>query len=422
MKKNVKSILPALIAAGVMLLAACADSAVQNTQAQKLSASYAAQEKALTFGKPRRNDYTPLNYAEQKAVWFSYIDVSAMLTGKTEAQFTAAVGDAFDKTCALGCNTVYVHVRAFGDAYYASDLFPWTKSAAGTIGEDPGFDPLSIMIAQAHDRGLSFHAWINPMRCETEANLAKVSETYTLGAWYNDAQKNGTYLVKPAGDNHLWLNPAYPEVRTLIAAGAAEIVSCYDVDGLNIDDYFYPTTDASFDKAAFVQTGGQSLTEFRLSNTSLMVQSLYNAVKSANPKALFGISPQGNVANNYSSLYADVKLWCAQPGYADYITPQVYYGYNTSAAPYADVIAQWNTMVENSGVKLVIGLAVYKLGEESEFSDTVGIIGDQIADAKTLENYGGVALYNYLNLFAPTDENAQRVKEELPLISAALGG
>ena len=132
----------------------------------------------------------------------------------------------------------------------------------------------------------------------------------------------------------IYLNPAYDEVTELIAAGAAEIVSNYDVDGLHIDDYFYPTTDASFDSAAYSASGYSSLSDFRFANCDRMVKELYSAVHSANSTAKFSVSTQGRIENNYNQLYADVRKLCTTPGYVDIMIPQIYYGFENSAAPY----------------------------------------------------------------------------------------
>lgn len=394
------------LCASVALLAGCAQGRVG---ADRLEPAVTEKTQRLSLtSRTVRNDYTPLNFAQQKAMWFAYFEISEMLENQSAAQFTDKIGAAFDNAKSLGCNTVYVHVRAFGDAYYNSELFALTKNMDPTAG----YDPLEIMVAAAHERGLSIHAWINPMRCETESVIAATDENNLIRQWYDNPDTNGTYLVKIEGDEHLWLNPAYSEVRELIAAGAAEIISRYKVDGLNIDDYFYPTADEDFDEAAFAVSGMEALSEFRQSNTTLMVKALYDAVKSANPKALFGISPQGNIPNNYGSLAADVRLWASEAGYADYMAPQVYYGFQNSAAPFTQTVAQWEELVKDSGVGLVIGLAAYKVSSEEEFIKTDGILAKMIAATQEQAPGCGVALYNYSSLFAPESEFADRVESE----------
>lgn len=367
------------------------------------------------------NHYTPLNFKEQNAVWISYIDLQPMILGKSKTEFKENISKAYKEIKDLGCNTVYVHVRSFGDAYYSSEFYPYSKGITGEIGVVPGFDPLEIMIQEAHSSDLSFHAWINPMRCETEENMEKISDSYDLKQWYSDSKKYDEYLVKVDSDNHYWLNPGVDAVRKLIADGAAEIVKNYDVDGIHIDDYFYPTTDTYFDAGIYVENGvKESLSEWRKNNVSKMVKSIYSSIKEQNPDVLFGVSPQGNMENNYEFMYADVKKWCSEEGYLDYIVPQIYFGFENSAKPFTRTTEEWSNIVTCDNVSLVIGLGVYKIGQEDEFLQTTGIIGDQINISQNIKNCGGIALYNYINLFEPDDQLAERTVAELTCIKKAI--
>ncbi|MGN1134266.1 MAG: glycoside hydrolase family 10 protein [Oscillospiraceae bacterium] len=367
------------------------------------------------------NEYTPINYDEQKAVWISYIDLQPMILEKTAEEFGENISEAFEKIKDLGCNTVYCHVRSFGDAYYKSKLFPYSKEITGKIGGDPGYDPLEIMIEKAHASDLSIHAWINPMRCETEENIKAMDNSYDIKKWYSDKVKYADYIVKSESDNHYWLNPGVPEIRDLIADGVKEIVENYNVDGIHIDDYFYPTTDASFDAQYYVESKAtENLDQWRTNNISKMVKAIYDSTKSKDERVLFGVSPQGNMENNYNFMYADIKKWCSEKGYLDYIVPQIYFGFDNSVKPFKQTAEEWSKAVTDKSVKLVIGLGIYKIGEEEEFMNTRGIIGKQIENAKKLDNYGGVALYNYINLFEPSEELAERTDAELKYIKKEL--
>ena len=179
-------------------------------------------------------------------MWFTAMDYAEILTGKSEAEFRAAVQERFQQVQALGVQTVFLQVRAFADAYYTSTYYmPGLSMSA-----DCSFDPLQIMLTEAHQSGLSVHAWVNPLRCQTDAQMEQMPEQYPISQWYADETKRGTWLVK-SGDRW-WLNPAYPEVRQLIADGVSELVTQYEIDGVQIDDYFYPTTDsACFRRVAF---------------------------------------------------------------------------------------------------------------------------------------------------------------------------
>lgn len=362
--------------------------------------------------------YTALNYSEVKGVWISYIELAELLTGQTRESFRNNIGEVFDNCVELGINTVYVHVRSHGDAYYRSELFPWSKYVTGTFGADPGFDPLDLMLTEAHSRGLSFHAWINPLRTCSTAQMSSYG-SYPVYSFATGTGTAGKYAVEVGGT--YYLNPAYDEVTQLIAAGAAEIVSSYDVDGLHIDDYFYPTTEAYFDSSAYSDSGCGSLSEFRLRNCDRMVSEIYAAVKSANPTALFSVSVQGSISNNYDQMYADVRKWCTQSGFLDVIIPQIYYGFENSAAPYQATLDEWDSLASAGGIPLVTGLSVSKVGCEdrwagsgkNEWINYHDIISRQTAAAKKCGSYGGIALYSYRSIFQPEAAVSAAVSEEI---------
>lgn len=371
-------------------------------------------------GSYNQNSYKAMNYKEQKGFWITYLEYGSILKNKSKSSFTKSIGQYFDNISSLGFNTVYVQVRAFGDAYYDSALYPSGEQFTGTIGTSSSFDALQVMIDCAHERGLSLHAWVNPMRLMYPSQIKSIDSSYPIKKWYDDRSLNGKYIVESGG--RLYLNPAYEDVTDLIASGIAEIVSGYDVDGIQIDDYFYPTTASSFDSAAYSASGTSlSLSKWRTDNVNRMVRKLYDTVHRSNSSAYFGISPQGSVDNNYNELYADVRKWCSESGYCDYILPQVYFGFN-SVLPYADVASQWNNMVSGSGVKLVIGLAAYKIGAADSYAGSAGknewisnsdIISRQMEYAKSLTNYGGVALYRYDSLFNPASDVSAQVSKEM---------
>lgn len=355
--------------------------------------------------------YEALNYKEQKAVWISYIELADFLTDKNEESFKTKFTKAIDNVKESGFNTVYVHVRAFSDAYYNSAYYPKAFILSGT-----DFDPLKIMTEIAHDKKISFHAWINPFRCMSEDNMQSVSSKYKIKEWYS----KGGNIIKTADDSSLyWLNPSYDEVFDLICSGVEEIIENYEVDGIHFDDYFFPTPDESFDSKEFKSSGEKDLSEYRISRINKMVSEVYSTIKNKNESVLFGLSPQGNIDNDYHSQFADVRKWCKEEGYCDYIVPQVYYGYE-STCPYAETIKKWNEMCSSKTVSLVIGLGEYKIISEEEFISTKGIIANMINDAKELENYSGIAIYNYKNLFDADEENAERVMAEKELIEESI--
>lgn len=369
------------------------------------------------------NVYSALNYSEVRGIWISYIELAELLRGKTAEQFKANIGQAFDNCAALGLNTVYIHARSHGDAYYQSSLFPQSKYVTGTYGKSADFDPLEIMVEQAHARGLSIHAWINPLRCCALSEISGAQGT-RIYEWANNSATAGKYIVNVNGT--YYLNPAYTEVIDTIAAGAAEIVANYDVDGVHIDDYFYPTTNADFDSAAFAQSGYDTLSAFRFANCDKLVSGLYSAVKAANSTALFGVSCQGSLENNYNLMYADVKKWIANDGYLDYIMPQIYYGFDNSSQPYEKCTSEWNELSTAGGKPLIVGLSVSKIGAEDEWAgagkyewiNDKKILSRQFAFAAEMQAYGGACLYSYKSVFWADSAVESQVVEEINALKA----
>ena len=371
------------------------------------------------------------NYSEMKGMYFSQFDLTTMLRGKTEKEFSQTVMEAFANCASIGVNTVVVQLRPYSDAFYPSNYFPWSNYVTGTLSKNPGYDPLEIMIEQAEKYDLSFHAWINPMRSLTDAQIQKVSDKYPIKQWYNDQSLYENYIFLHT-DGRWYLNPAIPEVVQLICDGVAEIVNNYDVDAIHIDDYFYPSgMEASSDRVSYndyISDGGNlSLADWRRDNTSYMVKKIYETVKYCNPNVLFGVSPAGNMSNNYDKYYADVERWVKNPGYLDYLAPQIYFPYDSTYSAnssFTKALNQFNQMEKDDSVSMVIALASYKLGgqdsglsatEKPLWQQATDISVRQITDARKINNYGGIIFYRYDSLFNPA--NKDHVQEEVYNIS-----
>ena len=409
-----------------MLIGSGCESSINKTDNKPVSSEFIIKNSVVPemdkpFGKFKNVEATAdktsqtINYKDIRAVWISYIDLAPMLTGKSEREFTQAFQTACRNVSELGCNTLYIHVRPFGDAVYTSKIFPFSRYITGFAGRQGSFDPLEIMVNIAHSFKLSVHAWINPLRLETQDSFDEYDDKYLIKQWFESS--NG-YVCPVSGDKHLWLDPGYSEVRKLIADGAAEIAANYAVDGIHYDDYFYPTTDESFDRSCYYSAKtDKPLTQWRLENISLMVKQIYDAVKAVKSDVQVGVSPQGNIENNYIYLYADVKRWAGEPGFIDYICPQIYFGYNNAVKPFLKTMKDWQEIVACDKVTLTVGLAVYKtIGTDEEFVSGEGIIARQIADVVSSDSCKGFSLYSYNSLFSD-DPRANRelysIKEQI---------
>lgn len=359
---------------------------------------------------------------EVRAVWISYLDLSPMIKGKTRSTFRSNIGAAFDNVADLGLNTVIVQVRPFGDALYRSSYFPWSYliSNSNIEGKDPGYDPLEIMVSEAHSRGLKFEAWLNPYRIRSKGSKVDLASNNIASEWLED---ESDYVIEYGGG--IYYNPARKEVQDLIVNGVKEIVADYDVDGIHFDDYFYPAPDKSFDEDAYAEYksggGNLSLASWRRSNVDTLVKRVYSTIKSTNKSCKFGISPQGNRSNNYNLQYIDVEKWTSNAGYIDYICPQIYWGYNNSSAPYQDVLEDWESLINTSRVKLYVGLAAYKIGgSEKDFINSTNIMKRQVLSAREQDHYKGFALYRYDSLFNPDSSLKSQINREVNNLKSIL--
>ena len=270
--------------------------------------------------EPSADPNPALPAGEWRAVWVSYLEWAAM-DFSTEDAFRTGVVQLLDNCTGLGLNAVLAQVRPFGDALYRSTLFPWSHLCTGVQGQDPGFDPLDVLLQEAHTRGISVEAWVNPYRLRSSAamppNLADGNLANTHPEWVCTV------------DEGLYLNPAEPAAADYVVQGVAELVQNYAVDGIHFDDYFYPTTDESIDAAQFEASGAGDLAAWRRENVTALVRAVHDTVKAVDPTLRFGISPQGNPDNDENQQYSDVTGWLASGGgdaVVDYLCPQVYWG------------------------------------------------------------------------------------------------
>ena len=348
-----------------------------------------------------------------RAVWLSYFELPKT-EGLDEAGFRALAESMMKNIADAGLNTVFLHVRAFSDAIYPSTLFPWSNYILGT-GEAPAYDPLTVLLNAAHKYKLSCHAWFNPFRAANDPNPAAMAPTNPARVWLEDEDKrNDSYVYRYSGG--IYLNPAAQPAQRLILEGVREIVAKYPVDGIHIDDYFYPVTTADIDRVQYETYCEKAenplpLAQWRRDTVSAFVFSMNKAAKSKNPNMLFSVSPAGNVSANYNELYADVALWASKPGYADLLIPQLYFGYEHDTLPFDKALAQWTALTEQSRIPLVIGLAAYKVGKTDKYAGSgsnewiaqEGVLPRQTKQVLTTPQASGFALFSYSSLFAKNE-------------------
>lgn len=260
-----------------------------------------------------------------------------------------------DRAVLLRLNAVILQVRPAADALYASDLEPWSPYLTGTMGRapEPYYDPLAFAVAEAHRRGLQLHAWFNPFRARHPSYSGPVPATHI--------SRQRPELVRRYG-NQRWLDPGEPEARAHALAVMLDVVRRYDVDGVHIDDYFYPypiqdSTGREIpfpDSASWARAQQEGVTrsrdDWRRRNVDLFVEALYAEVRRLRPDVLVGISPFGiwrpghpeqiRGFDAYARLYADARTWLQQ-GWLDYLSPQLYWPIDQHAQSFPALLDWW---------------------------------------------------------------------------------
>ncbi|MCQ4865653.1 family 10 glycosylhydrolase [Pseudoflavonifractor phocaeensis] len=319
------------------------------------------------------------------------------------AALKAQADDILENSAEMGMNAVILQVRPSCDALYPSELFPWSSYLTGDQNTAPagGFDPMAYWVEKAHALGLELHAWVNPFRV-TKGGQAE----YDGLADSNPARQHPEWVVRHTENNveNFYLNPGIPEVRELVIQGAEELVRNYDIDGIHLDDYFYPGKTFA-DEAAYAQYGGgfSNLGDWRRSNVNLLIQELDQRLHAIDPELSFGVSPSGvwadkshqsagsTTTGNYESYYAayaDSRKW-VQEGWVDYICPQIYWPIGHAKLDYETIARWWTDTVEGTGVKLYIGMADYQADKDDPEDPWYGL--DAIKAQLKLNRELGVA-------------------------------
>ncbi|OUJ71993.1 glycoside hydrolase family 10 protein [Hymenobacter crusticola] len=277
-----------------------------------------------------------------------------------------------------GINAVFVQVRPSSDAFYQSEMEPWSKWLTGQQGKAPSpyYDPLLFLVEEAHLRGMEFHAWFNPYRASTDTATRKLAPNHPF-------RKHPEWFLRYSGK--LLYNPGLPAVREYITQVILDVVRRYDIDGVHFDDYFYPYPEVGqviHDELAFAEYNpdGLKLSDWRRQNVNILVRDLHAAIQQNKRWVKFGISPFGVWMNQnenpegsatkafqgYTGLYADAREWMRQ-GWVDYILPQLYWSTNFRAAAYPVLVDWWAR--NHFGRHLYIGHGAYRM-QESTRSDT----------------------------------------------------
>ena len=354
---------------------------------------------------------------EFRGAWIAtYTNIDWPNRTQTPAQQRAALITILDHHKATGLTALFIQMRSQCDAMYASGIEPWSADLTGTQGKipDPFWDPMQFAIDECHKRGIEFHAWLNPYRAAGNSNnipsFAANHVTKTHPEWL---LSQGTLRI---------LDPGIPEVRNYVTRVITDIVHRYDVDGIHFDDYFYPPSagagvtpfndDSSF---AADSRGFTVRADWRRDNVNLLIERVYDSIKTIKPWVKFGVSPSGIYRNStnpaigsatsglehYTTLYADTRKWI-QMGWLDYLCPQVYWYIGQPGANYGLVVPWWNN--NSFGRHIYIGLAGYKVNDPAQGTNWANpsMIPNEVRMNRSLPNIYGEAVYNTNSLRSST--------------------
>ena len=301
-----------------------------------------------------------------------------------------------------GINALLFQIRPESDAFYRSEIEPWSRFLTGEQGRAPenGWDPMAALIEKCHSRNIEFHAWINPYRaqCNTAVALDSSHIYYRHPEWFVEYGRQ------------LLFDPGMPGSRAFIGRVVDDIVARYDIDAIHMDDYFYPYP---IDGVPFPDTTSYALygnvlplDEWRRSNVDTLIAQLSRDIKRRKPWVRFGISPFGIYRNNttspdgsatcglqnYDDLYADVLLW-ARNGLIDYLIPQLYWEVGHKAACYEELVRWWNRSVPGS-CHLYIGQDVCRSLDAPGVSPLRSQLGYKMVLSRYLGRISGVCFWS----------------------------
>lgn len=346
---------------------------------------------------------------ETRAIFVSYIELNKYIKGNDYEISKRNIRKIIKNIKRLKCNTIILQVRSASDAIYKSNIYPMSLNIVNTEYDDY-YDVLDYFIKESHKSNVKVIAWINPYRIRTTCDKTTITEKNPA---YKYLDTDIVYI-----NNGIYYNPSKQETEDLIIKGVEEVLN-YDVDGILFDDYFYP--DNNVDKKDYEEyiKNNEFIEEkdYRLNIVNKMIKRVYKTCKNKNIK--FGISPDGNIDNNYNKNYADVKSWLKSNEYIDFIMPQIYYGFYNSTRDYIKVTKEWENLIENKDIELYIALAFYKVGMEDKYAksgfnewiDNDNIIMREILLSRNLKNYKGFSLFRYENIFNEEIYTKTSIKE-----------
>lgn len=358
---------------------------------------------------PKELEHRKAKAEEKRGVFFSYAQIEKYFKNKDETKIKTTIEEVLTFLKEKNFNMILLQARPFSDAIYESKIYPISRMLVEKEGDRYPIDFLDYFIKVAHQKDIEVHAWINPYRIRNNTDIESISIKNPAYKWL------GTRNVEVIEGKGIYYNPASENVQDLIIKGIEELINNYDIDGIHFDDYFYPNDTIDEEEYNEYQSV-MSKRDFHLAKVNELIKRVYQTVKKKKG-LVFGISPEGNIENNYSRNYADIKTWLKEDGYIDYIMPQIYYGFENGVKPFEKTVEEWTSLIKND-VSFLPALALYKSGEvdqyaksgQNEWIENTDIIRREIELSRKKEKYKGFSIFQFDYLYKST-ENENLIKE-----------
>lgn len=373
-----------------------------------------------------------------RGVWVSNVANIDTPKGLSIAEYQDYLRKMIANIASYNMNTIVFQVRPASDAYYVSKLNPWSRYITGTEGQDPGFDVLQFVIDEAKKYGIKIHAWMNPYRVSVSSlNLENTTIEEAASAYLatlddmNFAKQHPEHTLVD-GANKIILCPSHPEVIDFVTQSIMEVVENYDVEGVHIDDYFYPYGKIPFEREeqdyyTYRESEQQNFDDWRRSNVDKMIKNIHDALKKSfsktGKKVDFGISPfavyrthsslveggwekgsfhSAGALQCYSELYSDVYKWMKEK-WIDYVVPQVYFPFERVDVRYHDLTKWWNDIAKETKTTLYIGQGLYQMGS-NEYWQNKEEIANQLKFNCQFDHISGTIFFTYKDLVKGQNE------------------
>lgn len=380
---------------------------------------------------------------EVRGIWVSNVANIDTPKGLPVEEYQAYLKQMIKNIADFKLNTIIFQVRPNSDAYYESKLNPWSRYITGVEGKNPGFDVLAFVIAEAKKYGIKVHAWMNPYRVSNtpleQLNMTKEEYLNTLDE-LNFARRHPEHTILD-GTNKIILSPSHPEVIDFVAETIMEVVNNYDVEGVHIDDYFYPYAKIPEeleheDYLKYRETPTQTLDDFRRMNVNKMIKKIHDELKKSFNKTgkqvLFGISPfaiyrtHSSIVEGgwdkgsynapgalqcYSELYSDVYKWMKE-NWIDYVVPQVYFPFERKDVTYHDLTKWWSNLAKETGTILYIGMGLYQMGSNEVWQNPKEIVNELMFN-RNFDNIEGTIFFTYRDIVKGQNQVKDQALDEI---------